>query len=340
MKKYIISVFFFFVSIVVKSQDFVYSNYLMSPIYLNPALAGISNKNYRLVINYRNQYPGIKNAYKYGSVSFDKYEDKLNGSYSINLDNSKEGAGFYNKTNFGLSYSFQGIGKKVGIHSRNDFLMSLSFKFNYFIRSIDYDKLIFYDQIDIENGVVSGLQSEASYPVYNNKGFADFSVGIAFVYNNFIGGFAAHHLSEPNESLISSESLLKRKYNLHLSYYNKFGKNRNSGKMLTYSLNMYYQDVLPVIMLGYQFKYNFFTVGQYLRSATSVDGGNTIVLAFILDDLLYQKREEDISLGLSYDLNFLGMGTRNTAGALEINIIYQSGRLKTKRRKIPCPTNF
>lgn len=337
MKKYIIIVFFFFVSIVVKSQDFVYSNYLMSPIYLNPALAGVSKGTSRFVINYRDQYPGIKNAYKCGSISVDQKINAIKGALAFSYDYSNEGSGFYTKNNFGLTYSFHGI--NIPIKKRYDLQVALALQGNYVTRSIDYDNLIFYDQIDIENGLISGIASEASMPVNNFKGFFDLSSGITFIYRNLVGGAACHHMVEPNESLISSESLLKRKYNIHVTYYGRFGKKRNSRKLFTPTMNIYYQDQLPVVMLGAQFKYMYFTIGQWCRSATHIDGGNSIMWTFVFDTKQLQE-DDNWKLGFSYDCNILGMGGRNTFGAVEVNLIYQSKNPRFKNRRLKCPDDF
>lgn len=340
MRKYAILFILFLSSVVVKSQDFMYTNYLMSPIYLNPALTGVFNGSTRLIINYRDQYPGIKNAYKYAGFSYDQNVDIINGAYAISYDNSREGAGSYSKNSIGLTYAFHGIRFKPKPTNRNrhELQLSLALKGNYVLRSIDYDNLIFYDQIDIENGVTPGLTTEASYPINNNKSFADFSAGLSFIYRNLIGGFAVHHLSKPNESLISSESLLNRKFNLHLSHYYKLGNKRNTGKMMTSSINIHYQDEIPVLLLGYQFKYYNFTIGQWFRTATYIDGGNTIMWTFVIDDMQAQKGENGFSFGFSYDYNISGIETRNTYGSLEFNLLYQVRKMQSKRKKVHCPT--
>lgn len=336
MKKYIISVFFFFISVVVKSQDFVYSNYLMSPIYLNPALAGTSKEINRLIVKGRWQHPGINNAYKYSSISYDRYVNRYL-AFAVEYEHSKEGAGFYKKNNLGLNYSFQRIrfdSKKNKKYRNANLQIALGLKLNYGWRNIDYDNLIFYDQIDIENGIVSGLQSEANIPIHNNEGFFDASVGMVFLYGNTTGGFAVHHLFEPNEALITNESLIRRKYVIH------FSQNVNMSKKngITFSEHLFYQDKLPVVLLGCQYKISFISIGPWVRSVINEEGGNTIICNLLFDDMDVMKGKNGITLGISYEYNILGISNRNTDGAFEFNLLLHSGKSSSKNKRIICPT--
>ena len=45
------------------AQDLHFSQFYAAPLYLNPAFAGTAGGP-RFILNYRNQWPGINNAFK------------------------------------------------------------------------------------------------------------------------------------------------------------------------------------------------------------------------------------------------------------------------------------
>ena len=58
------------------AQDYTYSQFYANPLYLNPAMAG-SEYCPRLILNYRNQWPSLPEAFVSYSASFDRYSEFL-----------------------------------------------------------------------------------------------------------------------------------------------------------------------------------------------------------------------------------------------------------------------
>ena len=64
------------------AQDPAFSQFYANPLYLNPALAGSANCP-RVILNYRNQWPGIAATYVTYSASYDQYVDAIQGGIGV-----------------------------------------------------------------------------------------------------------------------------------------------------------------------------------------------------------------------------------------------------------------
>lgn len=354
--KILLCLFFIVAFKFLNAQDFVYNNHLLSPIYLNPALVGTSSGCNRLVINYRDQYPAIKNAYRYGGFSYDNYFDGIKGGIGVSHDHTWEGAGLYSRTSSSFIYSYS---LRLNDYKNNsnsfrrslrsvfgrveDFRVNMALKTSYNTRSINYDNLIFYDQIDRELGLMPDLSSEASIPGNNSRGFLDFTAGSVFSWNykskfsklkhSVITGFSVNHLTEPDESLISNGSYLKKKYNIHFTHFSIL-----KNKAFIFTTAYYKQDNIELLNTGVQYKYDFVTIGQWYRHSNGFNGGNSFAVSVVLDDQEYLSKASGLSIGFSYDYSLFGIGVQNTAGAFEFSLIYQGLDCKSNNgKKIKCP---
>jgi len=71
MRKLFLAVLLLSVAFLGRAQDPNFSQFFVSPLTLNPALTGKFDGNYRLAMNFRNQWPSINNAFKTYTASFD-----------------------------------------------------------------------------------------------------------------------------------------------------------------------------------------------------------------------------------------------------------------------------
>ncbi|MBT4776564.1 MAG: PorP/SprF family type IX secretion system membrane protein, partial [Crocinitomicaceae bacterium] len=127
-------------------QDAHFTQFYANPVYLNPALAGLRGCP-TVTMNYRNQWPGIKDAYTTYSTSFDKYSEKLKGGVGVNVFHDRSGGGRLMTTAASAVYAYQyQISKKITI--------KLGGKATYVNKSIDWNRLVFGDMIDAREGIV------------------------------------------------------------------------------------------------------------------------------------------------------------------------------------------
>src|SRR5438874_9787327 len=71
IKKFIGSFLFFVLSTEVRSQDIHFSQIFETPLLLSPANTGFYNGYFRAIINYRNQWPAMNNAFQTYGISID-----------------------------------------------------------------------------------------------------------------------------------------------------------------------------------------------------------------------------------------------------------------------------
>src|SRR5690554_6204738 len=122
----------------VQAQDLHFSQFYASPLYLSPSLAGATD-GARLVINYRNQWPGIEKAFSTYAISFDNYFNAFNSGLGFLLIQDKAGTAGLTTTHAALQYSYN-------IQISEEWQVVPAIQFAYGNRSIDFSKLRFADE--------------------------------------------------------------------------------------------------------------------------------------------------------------------------------------------------
>ncbi|TVR39579.1 MAG: type IX secretion system membrane protein PorP/SprF [Cryomorphaceae bacterium] len=297
-----------------KAQDPQFSQFYANPLYLNPAFAG-SARCPRLVMNYRNQWPAISGNFVTYSASYDQHVDPLSGGLGLLVTNDVAGTGTLTNTRISGIYSYQRpISKTWSIKA--------GFEVTYFNKSLDWNKLKFGDQIDTRQGFIYATQDIPRGGTVSN---IDFSSGLLLFNETYFFGFATHHLTQPNESLIVGTSRLPRRWTAHAGATYPVG-GRDSDVTLSPNILYMVQGDFQQLNLGmYVNKYPF-VLGAWYRWEDAL-----IIMLGV--------QTNSIRFGYSYDLtlNRLGIGT---GGSHEISAAYQFNCKPAKRkfRVINCPS--
>ena len=169
-------------------QDPAFSQFYANPLYLSPSFAGATEE-YRLSINYRNQWPSVPGVFHTYSIGFDKAMPNFNSGIGVLATYDVAGSGDLSTTNIGLLYSYDfNINKEWHIRP------GVNFKFYYL--GLNIYKLIFASQI-----TGSGTTPPVTPPPFDKVADVDFATS-ALVYNDQIwGGFTLDHLLTPKQSL-------------------------------------------------------------------------------------------------------------------------------------------
>lgn len=189
-------------------QDVSFSQFYSNPLYLNPAFAGSVDVP-RIAMQYRNQWPGFKNAYTTYSLGVDLPVQSVNGGMGILLLHDGQGNNALNRFQVDLMFSkFTRLSRSVKFSGA----VQAGFHHN----SLVWDKLIFPDNLDPNFGN-HGVSQET--PVSDpNYSYLDVSAGILVFNENLFVGLAGHHLNEPRQSFYEGQEdvgILYRKYTLH-----------------------------------------------------------------------------------------------------------------------------
>ncbi|MBT6030559.1 MAG: type IX secretion system membrane protein PorP/SprF [Crocinitomicaceae bacterium] len=295
-------------------QDAHFTQFYANPVYLNPALAGLRGCP-TVTMNYRNQWPGIKDAYTTYSTSFDKYSEKLKGGVGVNVFHDRSGGGRLTTTAASAVYAYQyQISKKVTI--------KLGGKATYVNKSIDWNRLVFGDMIDAREGIVYGTQQQFGEPVH----YADFSAGALLYTDYFFGGFAVDHLTKPAEGLLNRYATsLPRKYTFHAGANIPLGKMRKMNRAISPNIMITKQNEFTQVNVGMYLRLRELVVGTWYRNKDSF-----ILLAGI--------ETSKFKFAYSYDVTTSGI-LQQSMGSHELSysIFIPCSNKKKKFRTLHCP---
>lgn len=196
------------------AQDLHFSQFFNSPLSTNPANTGfIPDGNYRIGINYRNQWATIPVPYKTMSAfgDFQLLRDRLTyGWVGVGGMIMRDVAGSGNLTST-KAYGSVAYHQLLGQSS----LLSAGFNVGYADKRVDLSKLTFGSQW---NGNFFDSQMFSGEPFTSaSVGYLDLQVGMnyAFFPNELVyvnGGFSVHHINTPRESFYDGNNKIDRRY--------------------------------------------------------------------------------------------------------------------------------
>lgn len=323
-----------------KAQDLHFSQFFNSPLTTNPANTGfIPDANYRIGVNYRDQWSSVPVPYKTYSVFGDAqllrdkwYYGWLGVGGVLLGDNA--GNGILNSTKVYGSIAYHQL---LG----NNSLLTLGFAGGVAMKNINVSKLTFPDQFNDAYGkwffdtqLPSGENFTASSVHY-----FDLDVGMNYAYfptdNIYLNaGFSAQHLNTPKESFLENgTSEIPRRYTGFLN-----GVIRVSHNVII-NPNAYY---------SYQVGASEAVLGGWAAYNLSGEGGELQLLAglyYRLNDALipligYQIRQWQLMF--TYDVTVSSFSTADQSrGAYEISLVYLGLYPKAgkhyKKRTYLCP---
>ncbi|MFM7216390.1 MAG: type IX secretion system membrane protein PorP/SprF [Bacteroidota bacterium] len=300
----------------VSAQDPQFSQFYANPLYLNPAFAG-AQRCPRVCLNYRNQWPALTGNFISYTASYDQHVDPI-GGLGLIVMNDKAGEATLTTTSVSGIYSYQ-------LNVTREFSIRAGFQASYFQKKVDWDKLTFGDMIDPRYGFV--YQTQEIRP-NQNRSFWDFSAGLLGYSNNFYGGVAVNHLTEPQEFYIKEApgSELPMKITAHAGAIIPLGGTRDNSMYI--SPNLLYQK---------QRDFNQFNVGFYVAKAPLIGG------------LWYRGQDSFIALvglqqgifkfGYSYDVTVNKLYNASAGShELSLGLNFACHPKKKRFRTIKCPS--
>ena len=322
--KYIL-ILTFFLSLNGYGQDPTFSQFYANPLYLAPSFAG-ATQDYRLGMNYRNQWPAIPGVFHTYCISFDKALPNFNSGIGVLATYDVAGSGDLSTTNIGLLYSYDFLINKEW-HIRP----GVNFKFYYL--GLDIYKLIFNSQL-----TGSGTSPSLYPPPFDNVADVDFATS-ALIYNDRIwGGFTLDHLLAPKTSFYGDDSNVPVKFNMFggIQILKKTRLRVKMKEVLSVAMNFQRQAKFYQTDIGLYYYKDPLIFGLWYRGiplVTSQAGDAIIGLVGI--------KTSQLHIGYSYDFTISNL-ISSSGGAHEISLVYEFtsfsfGSQKRKIRAIPCP---
>ena len=342
---YRLSLFIGFILLIqqpVTAQDPQFSQFYAAPLYLNPAFAGSTNQA-RLGINYRNQWPAIDANFTTITAFFDTYIEEKNSGVGVMLARDREGILGLQSISLAAQYAYE-LSITEGLSFRPGVQVAL------YNRSINFNKLTFGDQFDPATGdVISPTSVEALSG--GNKFFPDLSFGGLFYTPRAWLGVAAHHITQPNQSLIGEKSKLPMKTSVHTGIKFHFRPGVVGSGIYARPSE---RSIAPALQYRHQGKFDQMDIGAYLtleplivgmwyrgipfKQVNNFSNNESIVL---LVGFTKKGAEDILNIGYSYDYTISKLGP-GSGGAHEFSLVYSwSTRDPRKPPKdkliIPCP---
>lgn len=304
-------------------QDAHFSQFYANPLYLNPAFAG-TQVCPRFVMNYRNQWPGINNAFNTISASYDKHYDGIQGGLGFQFMNDYEADGALSNIRAAVSYSYR-------MEINHKYSLKTGFEAAFDQKSIDPNKLTFNDQIDPRYGFVDfngAINPTAESFPRTKRNKLDLSVGTLIYGEKYFAGLAAHHLTEPDEGL-NKVSKLPMKVTFHAG---AVFQPSEIIEDLTVSPNLIYQSQggFNTLNTGVYVNKDILVFGLWYRMSL---GSNADAM-----NILLGIKQKTYRIGYSYDLTLSRLRT-NSAGAHELSLAidFKCKKKKRKFKTISCP---
>lgn len=312
-------------------QDPIFSQFFTSPMQLNPAFAGHSMGT-SIALNYRNQWPAFDQAYVTYSMAVDHYLDGLNSGIGLYVNADDAGRGILKTFKFAGTYAYQ-------VRLGEDFYTRLGVEAGAINSVLDWNKLIFLDQIDPEFGLISPggtiIPTAELVPESLSRVVFDASVGLLAYTSQFYAGISLKHINAPDLGFYrQARNAVQRGLPLRLMVQAgtdivlQKGPGRFAKPEVYFSPSAMYarQGAFQQMMLGSMFTFKQLFAGLWFRHAFA----NGDALALNLGG-----RYENFRIGYSYDFTVSRLYNAS-GGSHEVSFVVLFGADKKRIDTSDC----
>ena len=312
------------------------SQYYNSPIYLNPALTGKLNSNWRVVANYRNQYTAVSNPSPF--TSFGVSVDAGVLRERLNDDIIGFGLLFFNDNQAGSVLRTQHIMFSTAYHKgfgyKKDHFLSAGFQFDLVHRGLNINALDFEDEFtgtDFNGLTLENIQTTSIWYPNMNAGLF-WSSYFSKMFSAF-GGVSLHNILTPKESFTGAPSERNMRYSASA------GVVIDINKFVLISPNGLYfkQGPADQIIAGSSFGFNLSGTRRPYETTLYVGGWYNLNGA-IIGSAGFQFK--GMQVGFSYDNNIGDIqGAAKNYGAIEISLIFVDKPIERNKsyQLLHCP---
>lgn len=314
------------------AQDPIFSQYYLSPLQLNPGLAGLTDDP-RFSANYRNQYPGFNNAYRTYALSYDQFFPNINGGVGgwILADDAGDGilktikaAGIFSYRVRLRDHLFAKTGIEVGIVQS----------------TLNWNQLIFGDQIDDYVGTISPggipFPTEETAPDMNKVIYPDLGFGMILHSDIIYTGLSVRHLNRPDPDFLSLNTNLSPRIPMRWTFHaggafplfkGMFGRPLE----ISFSPSIIFVKQGPFNQIngGFAVDAEMITFGLHYR----ISSGNSEALIGSIG-----LRTNQLRIGYSFDYTISGFPL--SGGTHEIGIVFNLDDGDTESRYNDCLNIF
>jgi type IX secretion system PorP/SprF family membrane protein len=303
-----------------------FTQYYVYPAWLNPALTGAFDGDYRISGIYRTQWGNISSPFSTAGLAADFTTNK-NSNFGLSVLNQSAGDGGWNYLSAYGSFAYTGV--RFGANENHR--VSMGMQIGVIQRRFDPSKLTFGDQY---NPITGGGNPTTEVFTRTSATAFDASAGILY-YDaqpgqkvNVFGGFSAAHLTRPDDQFASEgDAKLPMRFTAH------------AGARIT--LNEVF-SLTPNLLYMRQGSASEKMVGAY-ASVKAAAGTDFLVGAnYRIEDAISPFvgfAHKNLVLGVSYDINASDLGKMvRGSNSFEISLSFIGKRsVKTPEVEFVCP---
>lgn len=318
------------------AQDMHFSQYLTSPMNLNPALTGVMNEDIRIASNFRSQWKSVSaEPYRTISAGIDgtlppkrKTSDFFGLGLVVNSDKAGASQLSINQANLSLSYSKMLVPSSGG-------MLSLGFQGGAGQRSMSYDALTWDKQY---NGVrYDPTLPSGESPIGSSLTYLDLSAGVNWsqtMGKNFrlSTGASLWHVNRPSISLsrVAKDPLYMK---VGFNAVGQYTIPSHPGTSIMPSLVYFQQGTQRLLNVGAAWRYRLVEQSRYTGwvSETALVAG---IYYRLKDATFINLRVDylDFSFGVNYDFNVSTLQVASSSrGGMEFCLMYKKALLQKQR---------
>lgn len=306
------------------AQDPVFSQFYLSPLQLNPGLAGLT-EDPRFSANYRNQFPGFNNAYRTYALSYDQYFPSINSGAGFWILSDDAGDGILKTIKAAGIFSYRARLNK-------DLFLKMGTEIGIVQSTLNWDLLRFGDQIDDYLGTISPggspFPTEEIAPEKNSSVYPDLGLGFVVYGGTLYSGVSIRHLNQPKPEFLGINPSLSggipMRWTVHAGgSWPVLSSLFNSRTAMTLSPSIIFVRQGPFQQLngGLTFDAGPVSFGGFYRIAS---GKSEAIIGSI------GLRTNQLKLGYSFDFTISGFP--GSGGTHEIGLVFvvDTGRKESK----------
>ncbi|TDQ10144.1 PorP/SprF family type IX secretion system membrane protein [Pedobacter metabolipauper] len=299
-----------------------FSQYYAHPLWLNPALTGVIDGEYRLSLNAKQQWGAVSNSFLTGGASFDMAPVK-NLAFGAMVLNQNSGDISYNHLSALVSGAYRIHFGKAGLN-----MVNFGLQAGVLNKSFDPSKITLGSQYNPVTGYDAGFGINDAFSSSNTL-VPDVNAGIMYFDGNpgqlinVFGGAMAGHLTRPVDKFLGSTIRMPIRYLAH------------GGARIRVAEAI---DITPNALYMKQGNAREIAVGAYAQLMINQEADLLFGSNYRIDDsaiAFFGLHLKNMVFGLSYDLNTssLNRATRSQGG-LELSVSF------TGRKGIVGPNFF
>ena len=318
------------VTSVLYGQDYIYSQYINTPLMVNPALTGDMNTDYRAGLGYRTQWASIAepflNTSAYYDMSLLKQRSNKN-QLGVGAWISRDQMG---KAKMGLLQAVASVAYRVSMNDYNTF--STGMQIGYVQRSIDFAGLAWDSQY---NGVGfdPSLDHKEAFSA-EKQSSVDASAGLLWRHTkkaHYALGYSMWHYGQQQSFLAGGSDKLFVRHVLHGEY--EF-KEKFFDVLVRAKSEIQSGAIETTVGLHGRYRTGLDSRYTDFQTSSAITAGVYYRVGDAITPMLGYEFQRMVQAWFSYDINIsrLNVAT-NYRGGWEIHLMH-TGMLTTTRRKL------